>query len=68
MAASVSDEKNTYPAEVPMEETAAEAGMLFSEPILTFPHSSITDITGNTRLAPAAGEKVPICPERTGNP
>jgi len=51
-----------------MEETAAEAGMLFSEPILTFPHSSITDITGNTRLAPAAGEKVPICPERTGNP
>ncbi len=42
-----------------MVEMEAEAGMLFSERIPTFPHSSITDIKGNTRQVPAAGGEVP---------
>lgn len=50
--ASASVERNMYPAEAPMVEMEAEAGILLSARIHTFPLSSITDIKGNTGPKP----------------
>ena len=41
-----------FPAEALMEEMEAEAGIFLYAPIHTFPHSSITDIKGNTEPGP----------------